>query len=272
VSSGTQRVTVIKMNGTKNDFVVLDDRAQRVGSYAELARRWCDRATGVGADGLLVVLPGRVGSVAAMRVYNADGGEAEMCGNGIRCVARYLWEEGAGDRFTIDTVAGPIGLEVADDEAVVVRVDVGVPRLIQRYADGATVEAAGRVWRYGHVDLGNPHVVLFVDDPSDIDLERIGAALATHPQFEQGTNVHVARASGPHELVVRHYERGVGITQACGTGAVAVAAVAIADGRVASPVAVHVPGGTLGVAWEPGGRAILSGPAEVEFERSLEIV
>jgi diaminopimelate epimerase len=271
VARAAESVSLVKMNGTKNDFIVLDERPPRFQDYAGLARRWCDRTSGIGADGLLVVLPPSGTGVATMHIYNADGSEAEMCGNGARCVARYLWEEGQGEHFSVDTLAGPVTLDVegrAHD--VMVRVDVGVPTIVRAHREGAALEALGSTWRYGHVTLGNPHIVVFVDDVSAVYLERLGAMLATHPRFSGGINVNIAHTLDRHALAVRHYERGVGITQACGTGAVAASVVAVEDGRVASPVHVHVPGGILEVEWERGGRAYLSGTAEVEFERTLE--
>ena len=272
MAAGVGLVRVVKMNGTRNEFVVLDERSPRFGEYGKLARRVCDRETGIGADGLLVLLPPSASGIATMRVFNADGGEAEMCGNGIRCVARYLWEEGCGNRFVLDTLGGPVGLEVVDHRSdVAVRVDLGVPQILQRYREGAAFEALGQTWRYGRVSVGNPHAVVFVDDPYAVDLERLGARVQSLPAFASGINLHLARALDIVTLAVRHYERGVGITQACGTGATAAAVLAIDDGRVRTPVQVQVPGGLLGVDWRPGGRATLWGDAEVEFERFLAL-
>ena len=268
---GADVVRVVKMNGARNDFIVLDERIAHVSDYGAFARRWCDRSSGIGADGLLVLLPPSDRGIATMRIFNADGGEAEMCGNGIRCLARYLWEEGSGARFAIDTANGPIALDVKErDGEVLVWVDLGAPQILHRYAEGAAVEALGQIWRYGEVSLGNPHIVAFVDEPDGVDLERLGIELQLHPAFPHGINVHLARVQSDGSLQVRHYERGVGITKACGTGATAAAIVALDDGRVQAPVDVHVPGGLLGVDWRPGERAILWGNAEVEFERSLE--
>jgi diaminopimelate epimerase len=268
---GADVVRVVKMNGTRNDFIVLDERVAQVSDYGAFAQRWCDRASGIGADGLLVLLPPTDRGLATMRIFNADGGEAEMCGNGIRCIARYLWEEGSGDRFVIDTANGPIAVDVSErDGEVLVRVDLGMAELLHRYADGASVEGLGRAWRYGQVSLGNPHAVVFVDDPDSVDLERLGAELQSNPAFPQGINLHLASVQSDGSLRVRHFERGVGITKACGTGAGAAAIIAIDEGRVQTPVSLHVPGGVLGVDWRPGERAILWGNAEVEFERTLE--
>jgi diaminopimelate epimerase len=192
-----------------------------------------------------------------------------MCGNGMRCIAQYLGERGAPERFVVATAAGPIGVEILERGATYrVRVDVGVPDVID---DGreATIEASGRIWTYRSVSLGNPHIVIIVDDVASVDVESDGAALATHPEFSKGTNVHFLQKIDAHQIRVRHYERGVGITQSCGTGAVASAVAAIVAGLVESPVTVLVPGGTLTVEWERGASAALAGPSEKIFARVL---
>jgi diaminopimelate epimerase len=267
-----QSIAIVKVNGAKNDFVLIDERPPHALDYATAARTLCDRSGDVGADGLLVVLAGEPGeTVAAMRIYNADGGEAEMCGNGIRCVARYLWERGEVDeRFAIGIRSGAVGMEIDPGPPFVARADLGFPRIVHRYADAQTIDAGGRLWRFAHVAVPNDHIVAFVPDVAAIDLAEIGAGLSGHPRFAGGTNVHVARIDGG-VIYARHYERGVGLTQACGTGAVAVAVAAIDDGLAGSPVDVVVPGGTLRVTWQPGAHALLEGPAEIEYERSVAL-
>jgi diaminopimelate epimerase len=268
--AAARTIPALKMHGTHNEFILIDERPPHLANYAELARRVCDPASGWGADGLLV-LSEEPGAAARMRILNADGSEAEMCGNGVRCAARYLAERGAGERFTLATLAGPIEVTiVARAPEFSVRIDVGEPSF-PGGLQAETLEAAGRAWTYYAVSLGNPHIVIFVDDVEAVDLLRAGAALATHARFAQGTNVHFVQVLGPSALRVRHYERGVGPTQACGTGAVASAVAAIRVRGTRSPVAVDVPGGRLEVAWEPGAHARLTGPAEVVFERTLEL-
>ncbi len=219
------------------------------------------------------MLAGEAGdTVAAMRIYNADGGEAEMCGNGIRCVARYLWERGEVDvRFAVGIPSGSIGIEIDPGPPFVARADLGVPLILHRYADGQSVDiAGGRPWRFAHIAVPNDHIVAFVPDVAAIDLESPGALLSSHPRFARGTNLPAAQVTGG-VLRARHYERGVGLTQACGTGAVAVAVAAIDEGLASSPVDVVVPGGTLRVTWQPGAHALLEGPAEIEYERTLPV-
>jgi diaminopimelate epimerase len=244
------RVAVTKMHGARNDFVVLDARQVSVPDLASFARIACDRRSGVGADGLLVIERSQRAPVA-MRVINADGSEAEMCGNGIRCVARYLEERGEGGEFAIDTMAGIIRTMVLERGQVYrVRVDLGIPRIVTSDANGALVE------------VGNPHLVLFLQADIDaVDLEAVGRS-------NPGINVHLVNAIDASTLRVRHYERGVGLTMACGTGSAACAVAAIAREAVQSPVRVLVPGGELTIEIERG-RAFMTGPAERVFETTI---
>jgi diaminopimelate epimerase len=261
------------MHGAHNTFVVLDERPPRLAAYAGLARRVCARGDGgFAADGLLVVLdpPRGTTAAAAMRVINADGSEAEMCGNGVRCVARYLAERGAPDRFTLATAAGPMGVEIVSRAPeFLVRVAMAVPQFPD--AGGRIVRAAGGDWEVQRVDVGNPHAVIFVDDPARIDLERLGRDIGADALFPEGVNVHVVRRVDAHTLQVRHYERGVGLTQACGTGAVASAAAAVRGGTVAYPVSVQVPGGVLLIDVTPDGSTTMTGPAEDVLEREIAL-
>ncbi len=255
----TAGVPVVKTNGAGNDFVLVDERVALVGDHVAFALDVCDRISGIGADGVLFVEPSDRFD-ARMRVFNADGTEAEMCGNGMRCVARYLDErDGSGDA-TIETLAGPIRTRIVSRAPYRVAVEMGEPRI------GAPHLVAG--FRATPVDVGNPHVVVRVDDVGAIDVAVSGPLIERDPRYPRGTNVHfVARAGEGWQ--VRHWERGAGATQACGTGAVAVAAVLIANGDAASPVPLHVPGGELEVSWRPGERATLVGDAVREFERVL---
>lgn len=260
----------IKMHGAHNTFVLVDERFAAHALYAKLARQLCaPDGPFEGADGLLVVSDAP-GAAARMRIFNADGSEPEMCGNGVRCVARYLVDRGAGDAFTIATSAGPIATEIVSHDPFEARIDIGPVS----FAGGGKTEqlnTLGRSWEFVAVSLGNPHAVCFVPDTDAVDLGSLGRAFNAHARFPEGVNLHVARIVSAAEatLEVRHYERGVGLTQACGTGAVACAAVAIATRGVASPVTVRVPGGTLRVAWEPNANARLTGPAEPLFARPL---
>lgn len=251
------------LHGAENAFAVLDDRASSErpdAEYAGIARAIRD------TDGLLVLLPSPSAD-ARMRMFNPDGGEAEMCGNGIRCVARYLEERGEGERFVIETLGGPIGTRLASRAPYAVETQMGVPQV----GSERELDAAGARWRYVGVSVGNPHAVVFTDDPGAIDLESVGRAIETHRDFPGGTNVHFVRVVDRNTLRVVHWERGAGATRACGTGIVASAAAAITKGLVVSPVTVVVPGGTLRVTWDGRGEATLVGPVEHTGARDLVV-
>lgn len=253
---------VTKMHGTRNDFVILDLRSTSVDDVAALGRWVCDRHAGVGADGLIVLEPSARADVK-MRVINADGSEAEMCGNGARCAARYLDEAGEGDAIAFDTLAGVVETRViAREPEYLVRVSMEAPRSgVERlpYMDGA--------W---YVDLGNPHAVLLRDTVEDLELSMIANRFQSMPLFPHGANVHIA-AAYRGALHVRHWERGVGLTMACGTGAVACAVTAIDRGLLASPVEIFVPGGRLVVEWDGGSVAYLTGPAVRVFDTEVRV-
>jgi diaminopimelate epimerase len=240
------------MHGAENAFALLDarDDARSDDEYVSLARA-------LETDGLLVLLPSSRFD-ARMRMFNPDGSEAEMCGNGIRCISRYLEERGGGARATIETLAGPIRTQIASRDPYEVQTEIGIPQV------GAEREltAAGRTWRYTPVSLGNPHAVVFADDLHAIDLETSGAAIERHSDFPNRTNVHFVKPIDRSTLHVLHWERGAGATRACGTGIVASAAAAIVRGIAQTPVTVVVPGGTLTVKWDGSGGALLTGPVE----------
>jgi diaminopimelate epimerase len=259
---------VHKMHGSENTFILIDERPPAFADYAVLARRLCahDGELG-GADGLLVVRDAP-GFAAEMLIFNADGSQAEMCGNGARCAARYLAERGAGERFRLSTLAGPIEASVLSRDPFEVCVDVGSVRF-PNDAQRETVTTAGSTWDFYDVSVGNPHAVIFVDDVNAVDVNTLGVTLNWLERFPDGTNVHVVDVVDETTLRVRHYERGVGLTQACGTGAVACAAVAMRVRGASSPVTVIVPGGSLRVDWHPGESARLTGPAETILERTL---
>jgi diaminopimelate epimerase len=257
----TTSIPIVKTNGTGNDFVLVDEREIPLDDPIAFAQRVCDRTSGVGADGVLLVDRSER-YIARMRVINADGSEAEMCGNGMRCFARYLDEHDGIAEATVETLAGPIGTRVVSRAPYTIAVEMGEPKL------GAPHDVAG--YRAVPVDLGNPHVVIRVDDVDALDLAQIGPRIERDRRYPQGTNVHFVQPMlDGVPWRVRHWERGAGATQACGTGAVATAAVLIANGEASSPVALRVPGGVLEVVWTPGQRATLIGDAVREYERVL---
>jgi diaminopimelate epimerase len=249
-------VPVVKMNGTHNEFVVVDARVTPLNDPVDFARRICDRdAGGIGADGLLLLLASAQAD-ARLRIINADGSEAEMCGNGMRCVARYLDEHDGRETAVVETIAGPISTNVISREPYTVSEILGTPVI------GTPHEVAG--FTATPVDVGNPHVVIFVDDLEAIDELTLGPRIERDPRYPHGTNVHFVQIVGDALRVV-HWERGAGATAACGTGAVSCAAVAIAERGFTSPVRLYVPGGELRVSLTLGQPATLIGDAVTEF-------
>ncbi|HEX3866021.1 MAG TPA: diaminopimelate epimerase [Gemmatimonadaceae bacterium] len=255
----TATVPFVKMNGTHNEFVVVDGRETPVDDPVALGVLMCDPKLGPGADGMLLVLDS-ASADARMRVINADGSEAEMCGNGIRCLARYLDEHDGRAEAIVETLSGPIATRVLSREPYMVSEVMAVPKI------GESHLVAG--FMATPVDVGNPHLVIFVDDIGKIDIETLGPAVSNDSLYPGGLNVHFAQIDGGR-LRVLHWERGAGATAACGTGAVACAAVAISAYKFSSPVALDVPGGELRVEWTPGERATLIGDAVVEFSSTF---
>ncbi|HEX3548755.1 MAG TPA: diaminopimelate epimerase [Candidatus Elarobacter sp.] len=253
----TTGVPIVKTNGAGNEFVLVDERITALDDPVAFARRVCDPAHGLGADGVLLVETSERFD-ARMRIVNADGSEAEMCGNGMRCVARYLDEHDGRSGATVETLAGPIGTRILSRAPYRVAVEMGEPRIGEPHLIGG--------FRAVPVDLGNPHVVIRVNDVARVRLDVDGPRIEADARYPHGTNVHFVARDG-EGWRVRHWERGAGATQACGTGAVAVAAVLIDARDATSPVLLHVPGGVLEVQWTPGGRATLVGDAVWEFER-----
>lgn len=265
--SSATGVAFEKYEGLGNDFIIIDVRGGGLRLGAAEAKRLCDRRRGVGADGVLLVSEGRsAGSSASMIVYNADGSMPEMCGNGLRCVAHYVAAGAGGASFVIDTDAGPRGCEV---EGVEVRVEMGEVKVAP---EAVVLEAAGRAVLVREVNVGNPHAVTF--DPYDRELfEKVGPALATHAHFAAGANAEFVREGPGGALEVLVWERGVGPTEACGTGACAVAAVACVEGMrpYGEGLSVLLPGGALQIWVSKGGALAMRGPARRAFRGEVEV-
>ena len=273
-----------KYQGLGNDFLMLDARGagssdSDLGLTPERIQRLCDRRFGVGGDGVIAALPPREGGELRMRIFNADGSEPEMCGNGIRCLARFLADsdgDAPGRQWQIETLAGRIVPELCADGTI--RVDMGAPFLEPAaipttlplgdagIAQGS-LEVAGETFAVGAAGMGNPHVVIPVDDVAAVDLERYGAALEVHPAFPARTNVHFVQALSPTHLVMRVWERGAGPTLACGTGACATLVVAHRLGLAERCARLDLPGGPLEIAWdETSGHLFMTGPAVAVFD------
>lgn len=267
-----------KMHGTGNDFVLIDARDEPPRAWSALARALCDRHFGVGADGLLLVEPSAVAEYR-MTMFNPDGSEAEMCGNGIRCFAKYLYDYRliTETRVAVETGAGvkQLEIEVENGQARRVVVDMGaptfVPDQIPILADGAAVvdlprSVGGYELRLTAVSMGNPHAVHFLaDDVARFPLAEIGPRVEYDSLFPRRVNFEIARVRSPHEIDVRVWERGAGITLACGTGACAVFAAARRKGLVEDQAVVHLPGGDLEMRLAPSGQILMAGPAVLVF-------
>jgi diaminopimelate epimerase len=254
-----------KYEGLGNDFVIVDATAADAVSV-ERARELCDRRLGIGADGVLLVLPAKTpGADGRMVVINADGSIPEMCGNGLRCVAIHVARNrGVTDgTLTFDTDAGtrPCVIDDAGQRGLVT-VDMGKVGWVEDVA----LDIDGDTWEFALADAGNPHAIT-LRNASREDIERIGPRVEKHQRFPAGTNVEFAVMRSPTEIDLVVWERGVGITQACGTGACATVAVAVAKGwsPADTDVAVKLPGGVLSIRLDPRGHAIMRGPARHVF-------
>ncbi len=263
------RIPFIKMHGLGNDFVVLDARANALPEMTpQIARALADRRTGIGCDQLVLLEPS-VTQAFRMRIFNGDGGEVEACGNAARAVALLH-----GEAVTIETGGGPIVLEPLDGAA---RVDMGAPRFDWDAIPLAYPMYTARMpvgWDSLEgpmaVNVGNPHVVFFVDDADAVPLETLGPVIEHDPLFPQRVNVNIASLAGQDHLKLHVWERGAGLTRACGTGACATAVAAIRQGLVTSPVRVTLPGGDLEIAWQAGGTIMMTGPASESFRGTFD--
>ncbi|NBC95010.1 MAG: diaminopimelate epimerase [Deinococcus-Thermus bacterium] len=271
-------IAFTKMHGLGNDFVVIDGVQARVELAADEVRRVADRRTGVGCDQVLVIEPARDGADFGYRIFNADGGEVEQCGNGARCVARFVREHGlsTADEVRFATRGGTIRTRQLADGRVAV--DMGVPRFdpasIPFVADGEAdryeLDVDGRVWRLGAVSMGNPHAVLMVDDVEQAPVTTLGPAIEHHPRFPQRANVGFVQAGDRRHIRLRVWERGVGETMACGTGACAAVAVGRRQGLLDESVTVDLAGGALVIDWAGGDNPLwMTGPATTVFEGTL---
>jgi len=267
-----------KYHGLGNDFILIDNRHQSQPILTpEQAIKLCDRNFGIGADGVIFALPGEEQADYIMRIFNSDGSEPEMCGNGIRCLAKFIaeLENNNKTKYNIHTGAGLIVPELKSDGQVTV--DMGQPKLLASEipttlsnADEKVVarplEVAGKSWSVTCVSMGNPHCITFVEDVSAIDLVKIGPEFENHPVFPERTNTEFIQVISPKYVKMRVWERGAGATLACGTGACASVVAGVLTGNSDRLVTVELPGGCLEIEWSTTNEKIyMTGPAEKVF-------
>lgn len=266
-------VDFVKMHGAGNDFIVVDLLQKDLGvDLSKLAVRMCDRNFGVGADGLLLVMPSASADYR-MRLINRDGTEAEMCGNGIRVFAKYLFDRGmVGENAQIETLAGikRIHLEVNGKKAVGATVNMGSPKLDAKEIPvvgykgrviSRPLEVDGSIYEITCVNMGNPHCVIFMESVEHVPVEKLGPKIEVHPTFPQRTNVEFVQILSPSELVMRVWERGAGMTLACGTGACSSVVAGVLNGKCGRCATVHLPGGDLRIEWREDNNLYMTGPA-----------
>ena len=270
-----------KMHGAGNDFVVIDLISQRCKLRRRDIRKLADRHFGVGCDQVLVVeAPTRPDVDFRYRIYNADGEEVEQCGNGARCFARFVRERRLTSKrvITVETAGGIISLKARDRHQV--EVDMGVPRLepaeipfnAPARAESYTLALAERELEIGAVSMGNPHAVWRVDDVDAMDLETLGPQIEHHPDFPQRVNAGFMQVISDREFRLRVFERGVGETLACGTGACAAAVYGMQRGWLSDSVTAELPGGKLSISWAGEGHSVLmTGPTAVVYEGTIKI-
>jgi diaminopimelate epimerase len=267
-----------KMNGLGNDFVVFDARSRALSLSPEAVRAIADREEGIGCDQIVALEPSPRAD-AFMRIWNADGGEVGACGNAARCVAALLADERGVPRISIETESGVIGATVNDDRSVTI--DMGAPRfawneipLAKPFEDTNAIalepDADPALGSAAVVNVGNPHCLFFVADVDAHDLARLGPKLEHHPLFPERANISLVQVLGPAHLKLRTWERGAGLTRACGTAACAAAVAAVRRGLSGRKVKVSLPGGDLVIAWrEKDGHILMTGPYALDYEDTL---
>lgn len=268
-----------KMHGLGNDFIVVYGEQSLPQDAAELAVKLCNRYFGIGADGLVYILPSERADFR-MRIINSDGSEAEQCGNAIRCVAKYVYDNKliAREQITIETLGAgvqPVRLEIEDGSVSRVRVDMGEPILngldVPTTIDanpvvGQSVTVDGREFKFTAVSMGNPHAVIYVDDAVGFDLATWGPKLETHPLFPRKINVEFAKVNSAEQVDMRVWERGAGPTLACGTGACATLVSSVLNGLTGRAATISLAGGDLFIEWsEDNNRVYMTGPAAAVF-------
>ena len=278
-----------KMQGLGNDYVYVNCFKEKIDNPSEVAKIVSDRHFGIGSDGLIMINPSKVADFE-MEMYNADGSRGEMCGNGIRCVAKYVYDYGLTDKthISVETLGGIkyLDLTVKDGKVALVRVDMGEPELdpekipiiMKGYSDetdrvlNAPIKVDGKEYNMTGVSMGNPHDVVYIDDVQGLDIEKIGPKFENHERFPQRINTEFSKVIDRKTVEMRVWERGSGETLACGTGACAVAVASILNGYTEREVEIRLLGGNLQIEWnEEDNHVYMTGPATVVFDGEIEL-
>ena len=273
-----------KMQGLGNDYVYVNCFEEKIDNPPEVAIKVSNRNFGIGSDGLIMINPSKVAD-CEMEMYNADGSRSEMCGNGIRCVGKYVYDYGIAkkERISVETLAGIKYLDftIENDKVKLVKVDMGSPELVPAnipvVADGDAaidepIEVDGKEYRMTCVSMGNPHAVVYIDDVKGLDIEKIGPKFENHERFPRRVNTEFVRVIDRNTVEMRVWERGSGETLACGTGACAVAVSSILNGFTENKVTVKLLGGDLQIEWDrENNKVYMTGPAEVSFDGVIEL-
>lgn len=271
-----------KMQGLGNDYVYVNCLKEKVESPSEMARRVSDRHFGVGSDGLILICPSECADFE-MKMYNADGSRGEMCGNGIRCVGKYVYDYGLTDQteISVETLGGikHLSLTVEEGKVALVKVDMGSPIFVPEqipvkvegnHAVNVPISVDGDEYRMTCISMGNPHAVVYLDDIQNMEIEKIGLKFEHHPCFPNRVNTEFARVLDRETVEMRVWERGSGETLACGTGACAVAVASMVNGLTENCVTVQLLGGNLKIEWDREKNVVyMTGPAMVVFDGEL---
>ena len=268
----TRQIPFTKMHGAGNDYIYVNTMQYPIEEPEKLAISWSAYHTGIGSDGLVLIGASDKADFS-MRIFNADGSEAMMCGNASRCIGKYVYEKGLTQKqeVTLETLSGIkiLKLHIADDQVQEVTVNMGQPQVIEK---SYTLSVDGQAYEGTEVSMGNPHFVIFVEDMSQVDLPVIGPKIECHPHFPNRTNVEFVQVLGDGKVRMRVWERGSGITQACGTGACATAVAAITHRKTGREVQVIMDGGPLTIRWdETDGMVYLTGGATCVFEGTIQV-
>ena len=284
VQKGIMQMKFTKMQGLGNDYVYVNCFKEKIENPSEVAIKVSNRNFGVGSDGLIMINPSKVADFE-MEMYNADGSRGEMCGNGIRCVGKYVYDYGLTDKtsISVETLGGIKYLDftVEDGKVKLVKVDMGSPELIaanipivaddEKVID-APIVVDGQEYRMTGVSMGNPHTVVYIDDVQGLEIEKIGPKFENHERFPKRINTEFARVIDRNTVEMRVWERGSGETLACGTGACAVAVASILNGFTENKVTVKLLGGDLQIEWDrEANKVYMTGPSEVSFEGEINL-